>query len=303
MRRPCPSLAFCALALAGAHLACHAQEMEPRSYSPNPVGVHFLALAYGRSTGEVLTDPSLPISDIDARLNSGLVGYGRTFALFSRSALATVGLPYVTGDISGNVGEQLREITRSGLADARLRVSMNLIGGPALTPQDFAQRSPNTTLGISLTVVAPTGQYNPDKLINIGANRWAFKPELGISYPHGHWYFEGYLGVWMFTDNDEFFGGSRREQDPITSLQTHIVYTMRPRLWLAFDANYYRGGRTTVNDARNADMQSNSRVGLTVSVPVGKSQSLKLAWTEGLTTRIGSDFTTLGIAWQYTFIR
>lgn len=277
--------------------------MEPRSYSPNPTGVQFLALAYGRSTGNVLTDPSLPITDIDARLNSGIVGYGRTFALFGRSAIATVGLPYVRGDISGNVGEDRREITRSGLADARLRVSTNLIGGPALTPQEFARRTPQTTLGMSLTVVPPAGQYNPDKLINIGANRWAFKPELGVSYPHDRWYFEAYAGVWLFTDNDEFFGGSRREQDPITSLQTHIVYTLRPRLWLAFDANYYRGGRTTVNGARNADLQGNSRVGLTASVPVGAEQSLKLTWTHGVSTRIGSDFTTVGAAWQYTWIQ
>jgi hypothetical protein len=276
--------------------------MEPRSYSPNPTGIQFLALAYGRTTGGVVTDASLPITDIDARLNSGSVGYGRTFALFGRSALATVGLPYVKGDVSGNVGEARREITRSGLADARLRVSMNLIGGPSMTPQEFARRTPQTTLGMSLTVAPPVGQYNSQKLINLGANRWAFKPELGVSYPHDRWYFEGYLGVWLFTDNDDFFGGSRREQDPITTLQTHIVYTLQPRLWLAFDANFYRGGRTTVNGARKADLQSNSRVGLTASVPIGANQSLKLTWTDGATTRIGSDFTTLGVAWQYTWI-
>jgi hypothetical protein len=302
MRRLRTFLACCALALTGATIACRAQEMEPRSYSPNPTGIQFLALAYGRTTGGVVTDASLPITDIDARLNSGSVGYGRTFALFGRSALVTGGVPYVRGDVSGNVREARREITRSGLADARLRVSMNLIGGPALTPQEFARRRPQTTFGMSLTVVPPTGQYTADKLINLGAHRWAFKPELGVSHPHARWYFEAYAGVWLFTANDEFFGGSRRAQDPITSLQTHIVYTLRPRLWLAFDANYYRGGRTTVNGARNADLQSNSRVGLTLSVPVGAKQSLKLAWTDGATTRIGSDFKTLGVAWQYTWL-
>jgi hypothetical protein len=302
MRRLRPFHACCALALTGATIPCRAQEMEPRSYSPNPTGIQFLALAYGRRTGGVVTDASLPVTDIDAGLNSASVGYGRTFSLFGRSVLATVGVPYVGGDVSGNVGEARREITRSGLADARLRGSMNLIGGPALSPQEFARRKPQTTLGMSLTVVPPVGQYDPDKLINLGANRWSFKPELGVSYPHNRWYFEGYLGVWLFTVNDDFFGGSRREQDPITSLQTHIVYTLRPRLWLAFDANFYRGGRTTVDGARKADLQSNSRVGLTASVPVGAKQSLKLTWTDGATTRIGSDFTTLDVAWQYTWI-
>jgi hypothetical protein len=297
-----PSHAGLLFLLLAAATACPAQEMEPRSYSPNPTGVHFLALAYGRSTGSVLLDASLPLSDVDARLNAGVVGYGQTFALFGRSAIASLGLPYVWGNVSGNVGEQQREVSRSGLADVRLRLGINLIGAPALNAPEFARRTPQTTLGFSLTAVAPSGQYDPEKLINIGANRWSLKPEIGLSYPHGLWYFEGYAGVWLFTDNNEFFGGSRREQDPITTLQAHVVCTLRPRLWLAFDANYYRGGATTTNGTRREDMQSNTRVGLTISVPAGAKQSLKLTWSDGVATRLGSDFTTVGVAWQYTWL-
>src|SRR4030095_2451947 len=152
-----------------------AQELEPRAYSPNPTGVNFLVLGYGRSTGDVLFDASAPVSDVHARLNSGVGGYGRTFALFDHSATATVVVPYVWGDVAGNVGENRREVSRSGLGDARLRLSINLIGGPALTPVEFSKRTPQTTLGVSLTVVPPVGQYDPAKLINLGSNRWALK--------------------------------------------------------------------------------------------------------------------------------
>jgi hypothetical protein len=278
-----------------------AQELEPRAYSPNPVGSNFLVLDSARSTGSLLFDPSLPLSNVDAHLNRAVIAYGRTFGLADHVASALLSVPYVWGSISGNVGEGLHDIHRSGLADARLRLSVNLIGGPALTPAQFALRTPQTTVGASLTIVAPVGQYDSMKLINIGSNRWGFKPEIGISWPLSRWDLEAYAGVWLFTDNADYYGGVRREQDPIGTVQGHISYTLRPRLWLAFDTTYYTGGRTTVNAMRNADLQANSRVGLTLSVPAGTRQSVKFSWSDSATTRSGGSFRTFGIAWQYAW--
>ena len=194
--------------LAGASVPAASQELDPRAYSPNPVGVTFLLGTYARSTGHVLFDRSLPFSDAEAQLNAGAVGLGRTFGLVGRSATAAIALPYVWGHVSGNVNEEARAISRSGLADTRLRLGVNLIGGLAMTSAEFMRRDPQTTLGASLTVVAPTGQYDPAKLINIGTNRWAFKPELGLSVPWRRWFLDAYAGVWLFTKNDDFFGGN-----------------------------------------------------------------------------------------------
>lgn len=290
------------LILVGVVTTCRAQELEPRSYSPNPTGARFLALGYVHSAGDVLLDPSVPLSNVDARLNAGAAAYGRTFDAFGRSAIASIALPYAWGKVSGDTGEGRREVSRAGLADMRVRLGINLLGGPALSASEFAQRRPQTTLGVSLTAVAPSGQYDPQKLVNIGSNRWSFKPELGLSYPHGDWYFEGYAGVWLFTENDNFYGGSRRKQDPITTLQAHVVYTFRPQLWIAFDVNHYRGGATTANGVRGADQQSNTRVGFTISVPAAAHQSVKLTWADGVAARLGSDFNTVGVAWQYAWV-
>jgi hypothetical protein len=278
-----------------------AQELEPRAYSPSPTGVNFVVTAFGRSTGSVLTDPSLPVENVTARLNAGAIGYGHTFGLLGRSASAALVMPYVWGDMSGSVGGQDRAITRSGLADVKLRLAVNLIGGPALSPREFAQRTPATTLGVSLSISAPTGQYDPDKLINIGTNRWAFKPEIGLSKPLGKWFLEAYTGVTLFTDNHDFYGGQLRQQDPIWSLQAHACYTFRPRLWLAANATFYEGGESVLNGVGKNDRVSNSRAGFTMSLPVGKLQSLKLSWSRGATTRIGSSFTSWGIGWQATW--
>jgi hypothetical protein len=292
----CALALFLCVAAAG---ACNAQELEPRAYSPSPVGTNFLVLAYGRMTGEVLFDPSLPFSDVEARLNAGIFGYARTFAAGSRQTSATLALPYVRGDVEGNVGEGRREAHRSGIGDTRLRLALNLVGNPAMTPAEFAKRTPETTLGASLIIVAPIGQYESRKLINIGTNRWALKPELGLVHPLGPWTFEAYAGVWLFEDNDAYYTGkSVREQDPIASVQAHVSYTFRPRLWLALDATYFEGGQTTLDGVPRDDKQANSRVGFALSLPLGARQSLKFSASKGATTRIGGDFTTFGVAWQ-----
>ena len=50
---------------------------------------------------------------------------------------------------------------------------------PALAPAEYRNWQQKTLVGFSVKVVAPTGEYHPTKLINWGANRWAFRPELG----------------------------------------------------------------------------------------------------------------------------
>ena len=285
-----------ALALAA---AAGAQDLEPRAYAPNPTGANFVLAGYGHTTGEIVFDPAAPITNVSARINTVSLFYGRTFGLFGRSASAAVQMPYVWGNVSGDVFEQRTSVYRSGLADLRLRLTTNLVGGPALPPGEFAKRKAPTTLGASIVVVAPTGQYDPAKLVNVGTNRWAVKPEVGWSHPDGRWWLEAYAGAWIFGDNSNFFGGSHRGQDPLLSLQAHVSYTFRPRLWLAGDATFYTGGRTTVDGVPNADLQRNSRLGLTAAIPVKRSSSFKVAWARGLITRIGGNFTTLAVGYQF----
>ena len=276
-----------------------AQDMEPRAYSNAPIGTNFLAGGYAYSSGEVSLDPALPVSNVEAKIHTETAGYSRFFALGGRTASASVLVPYLDADISGDVGEESKEITRSGFGDTRIRMALNLIGGPALTPEEFTHRTPATTLGISATVVAPTGQYTSERLINIGANRWAFKPDIGISQPIGDWFIEGSAGVWFFSDNNCFYGCTERSQDPIETFQIHGGYNFIPGLWLAADYTYWEGGQTSIDGVDKDDKQSSSRYGATLSVPFSKSFSGKLAWSNGLTTRVGGDFDTFLVVIQY----
>jgi hypothetical protein len=277
-----------------------AQELEPRAYSASPIGANFLVVGAGRSSGDVIFDPTVPVTDVRADINAATVGLGRTFNLGGHLALATAALPYVWGDVAGKVAEQAQQITRSGLADTRLKVSVNLMGTPALRPAEFAKAPPRTNIGASLTVAAPAGQYYRDKLINLGTNRWAFKPEVGFSRPRGRWTLDLSGGVWLFTSNDRFYPGDfTRSQDPLFVLQTHVSYNVTRRAWAAVDATWDGGADVSVNDGPPASRQNNARLGGTLSLPLGASQSLKFAYSTGASTRTGSDFTTLAVAWQY----
>jgi hypothetical protein len=170
--------------------------------------------------------------------------------------------------------------------------------------RDFARAERNTIAGVSLSVVPPGGQYDPQRLVNLGANRWAFKPEVGLSHAIRRWTIDGYAGVWLFTTNDAFYTGSSvRTQDPVVALQGHASYTLRPRFWFAIDATWYSGGTTTVDGVAKGDLQRNSRLGATVSLPLTPRQSAKVAYSTGATTRVGADFNTIAVTWQFTWLR
>jgi len=281
-----------------------AQDLEPRAYAASPVNTTFAAAGVGRSSGGVVTDPSLPVDDVHATLGVLTAGIGHTFDLFGRTALVVAIMPFARAHATGAVSGDIREATRTGSADARVKLSVNFLGGKARRVREFAAAKRTTIVGASLTTVIPTGQHMPSKLVNLGSNRWAIKPEVGISVPVRRWTLDGYAGVTFFGSNEEFYPGlSTLEQDPVTAMQGHVSYTIRPRFWAAFNATWYSGGTTRIDGIDKANLQRNSRVGATVSLPLASRQSIKIAYSTGATTRIGGDFDTIGVAWQMIWLR
>lgn len=284
-------------------LVAAAQDLEPRAYSASPVGTNFVGIGFGQSSGDISFDPTIAITNANAALYSPVLGIGRTFPIFHKQGLFSTALPYAWGTASGDVGDQQNHIYRSGLADVRTRISINLRGSPAMTPAEFARRPHrHLIIGTSLTMTAPSGQYDNTKLINIGTNRWSFKPEIGISYPIKKIDLDLYAGAWFFTRNRSFYTGqSSRTQDPLPSLQAHASYTYRRGLWAAIDATWYTGGAVTVDNRAPTERQSNSRIGATVSYPIARGHSFKFSYSSGVTGNVGSKFRTLAGGWQYVW--
>jgi hypothetical protein len=278
-----------------------AQELEPGAYWPIPAGLNIVTLVNTFNAGDVAFDPSGPIEDASALVNTTALSFTRAFRLAGRSANAGVALPIIGGHIEGLFLGEPAEAGRFGHGDPRFRLAVNLYGAPAMTPQEFAAYRGRIIAGISLTVAPPLGQYDSSKLINLGTNRWSLKPEFGLSRVYGRWVLELMAGVWIFTDNADFLGGRTREQDAIAALQVHVTYRFARTMWLAADATYYTGGRTTIGGRQNQDLQRNSRIGATFSTALDRRQSIRASVSTGAYTTIGGDFTSVAVGYNYAW--
>jgi hypothetical protein len=261
--------------------------------------MNFLIAGYVYGTGSVATDLSLPVENADVQTHTGLLAYARALDVWGTSGKIDFVLPYSSLSGTAEFAGEPRERDISGLGDPKLRFSVNLYGAPALSLDEFANYQQDVIVGASLQVVGPLGQYDDDKLVNLGTNRWTVKPELGISKALGPWILELAAAVSLYTDNDDFLGSHTRAQDPLYSIQGHVIYGFRSGIWVALDGTYYTGGRTTIDGVENDDSQSNTRVGLTVTLPVNRHNSAKFYASTGVTARAGGDFDAVGVAWQY----
>lgn len=278
-------------------LAC-SQDLEPRAYSNLPIGLNFSLLGLAYSRGDILVDPSLPVENAESRAQSALMGYSRSLGVAGKSAQIAVTLPYTHLSAQADILGQTERASVSSLSDPSFAFTINLLGAPALSAEEFKHYVQKTIVGVSLTVTAPWGQYDGDKVVNLGGNRWVIEPEVGISRKIGPWLLEGALGLSYFTDNPDYLGGARQSQSPIASLQGHVIYTFANNVWISANVNYFSGGTTRVDGEVQSDKQNSSRWGLTLALPVDRRNSIKLYASRGLFTRRGGEYDLLGIGWQ-----
>ena len=299
MRQPIYTFAAIALAFGPDHSV--AQELAPRAYWPAPTGTKLFLAGYQLSDGDVLPDPTLPVEDVSSTLEFLALTYQQTFDWFGRTTNLQLNLPYTWGEAQGFAQGQFIDRDISNVGDARARLSVNLTGAPAMDGAAFQvlRKAPKTIVGASILVSAPTGDWEPDKVVNAGANRWAVKPAIGVIYPlQPKLLLEFEAGAWIFGDNDEFLGMTR-QQDPIMSTEFHVIKRIRPGFWLSLDVNYYWGGRTEIDGVERDDEQENSRIGATLVWPFKRGHALRVAGSAPMSTSAGADFNTITIAYAY----
>ncbi len=290
---------MCSLWTAGAA----AQELSPRAYWPAPKGTRVAVFGYMYTTGDMIMDPSIPITGAETKNNTAIVAYMQTFSLWGRTTNVLLELPYSWGRAEGLLLGEPAKRDYSGFNDLGVTMAVNLFGAPSMTPAEFQElrENPHPILGVSLKVVAPTGQYYDDRLINVGANRWAFKPELGYMLPlTPNWHLELEGGTWLFGDDDDFLPG-KREQDPVYTGEVHLVRRLKPGFWTSLDYTYYEGGRQTIGGNELDDVQRNARLGGTLVVPIQPRQAIKFGYSTGVKTDFGSDFDQFLVTYNVVF--
>ena len=299
-----------ALALCALVGVAQGQDLAPRAYVITPLHSNAITLTYSYYTGGLQFDGAVPITGATAQISVPVITYYYSLNFFGRSANILAAFPYAVGNLQGKVIGAESHLYRSGLLDSAYRFSVNLKGGPALPLNEFVKWRQKMLIGVSLKVVAPTGQYDPTKLINLGTNRWAFKPEIGYSQRWGHWVVDAYGAVWFYTTNPEFFshnqyfpGTQTQSENPAAVFEGHLSYDFKPRLWVSLDGNFWYGGKTSLNGVPNPKtVERNSRIGATAAIPISKHPSVKISYNNGAYINYGGNYQNLSLAWQYSWV-
>ncbi len=284
-----------------------AQDIDPRRWSHLPIGSNFAGVGYGYTDGTIALDPVLRIQNGQFDLNTVAVKYIHSFALLDKSARVEVAQPYAIGHWSGLLDGRPAAVNRSGLDDTSLRFAVNLFGAPPLKGQEFAdyrasKADKETIVGFGFGLQLPTGQYYSDKLINLGDNRYTFRPQMGAEHNWGKWAAEFTVQGWFYTDNTDFYNGRKLTQDPVYTGDASVIYTFRPGLWAAGSIGYAGGGTTSVNGRTNNNDQSSIGFGFSVGLPISHTVGVKLYYL-GSRTQVGTgvDSDTYAIALSVMF--
>jgi len=283
-----------------------AADIEPRRWTPLPVGMNVLGVGGAYTDGDIAFDPVLELEDVTVEVKTAIVSYLRAFDLAGQSARFDVRVPYQDARWEGLLDGQPASVERRGFADPRLRLSVNFIGAPALKGKAYrayrAAHPVNTVVGAALSARLPLGEYKDDKLLNLGQNRFVFRPQLGLVHTRGHWSYELTGSVFLYTDNDDFFGNNKREQDPIYALQTHLTYTAPKHWWVSVGAAHARGGESKINGERKDDERRDLLYGISAGLPVGTRSSVKVAYVGRRSNEdVGTDSDNVGVGYTVRF--
>ena len=261
---------------------CPAEELEPRRWAHLPINTNFFGSGYAYTEADIGFDPVLKIENVDMEMDTWLAKYIRSFSLFEKTARIGILQAYQEGRWSGLLDGAPRSIKRSGWTDTRVRLAINLYGAPPMQGKEYAEyraaTEVETIVGAALSVQLPTGDYMDDKLINLGSNRFTFRPQLGAVHTRGKWSVEATGIVALYSDNTDFFNGKKLEQDPLYSIHGHLIHTFRPGVWSSASAGYNYGGKSTVDGTKKDDLKQNLAWALAFGFPVSRHLGLKAAY-------------------------
>ena len=283
-----------------------AQDLEPRRWTPIPLDLQVVGVGYGYTSADILFDPVLLAED--AKMDSQVLGasYVRSIKIADKLVRFDVTLPWATAEWEGLLDGEPTKLNRTGLLDPKFRVSVNLLGTPALNAKKMRNflgtQKINTVFGAALSVTVPLGEYNKEKLINLGENRYVIRPQVGLVHTRNNWSYELTGSVFFYTDNDDFYGGNKREQKPLYAIQSHLIYRFPKGKWASLSAGYGFGGQSKVNNVNKDDKRRTLLSALSFGMPVSQTQTIKVAYLYGQTnSNTGFDSDSFVFAWSKLF--
>lgn len=279
-----------------------AQFTDPHTYDNTAVGTNQLELSYTHVHANASIDTSLIVEGAKFNIDQGIIDYSHYFGLWQRMMWIEASLP-IAG-LGGSVTGTTIRGSVAGTGDSSYVLGALLKGGPALNVGQFENYRPTSTIGVSLTVTAPTGTYNAEKILNLGSDRWSFKPEVGLSHPFGSeqkWQIEGYANAYFYTDNTSYHGREILRQKPLPGIEGHLSYSFNDRLWASLDSRYSFRGKTFVNGVDQANGQQNFLLGSEMNLSLNSRNALVFVFAKALVHQNGPAVTGFSVKYDYTW--
>ncbi|MGQ7863231.1 transporter [Pseudomonas sp. 32A] len=274
-----------------------------RDWQNTPTDMNMVFGYYNRVDTNTPIDTTLPINGLSLDADLYLFRYARSFGIDGRNSAIQFIQPYADVSASFDNAQFFSGTKRNGgMGDTQIVFAHNIFGGPALTAEEFASWKPETFLTGALWVTMPTGDYDKDRIINIGSNRWVFKPELGFGTPIGPTWLEINTYVSLFGDNKDYHGDSKLEQKPLYAIEGHYSYTINRALWVSLDATYNRGGESRIDGDWQDNKQENGLLGASLGFMLSPQFGGLIAYNDTVSERTGSpDVNTWTFRLQYVW--
>ncbi len=280
-----------------------AQADNARDWQNTPINLNMVFGYYNLVDSNTPIDTALPIKGLSVNADVYIFRYARSFDVDGRNTAVQLLQPYA--DVSASFDNaQFFTGTKhnGGIGDTTLVLAHNFFGGPALTAEQFAGWTPETFFSGAAYVTMPTGDYDKNRVINIGSNRWVFKPELAFGTPIGPTWLEFNTYASLYGDNHDYIGDNKLEQKPLYTLETHYSYTINRALWVSLDGTYNRGGETRINGDWQDNKQENALAGASLGFMLSPQFGGLVAYSDTVSERQGSpDVNTWTLRLQYVW--
>jgi hypothetical protein len=262
----------------------NALDVEPGLWAHIPVERHFVGIGYVKTEADILVDPNLKLEDVELDMDTWAAKYIYSFESFGKSSRIDITQGYQEGHWKGLLDGVYAETSRKGASDTFIRYAISLYGAPPLKAGDYVayrrKQDGETIVGAGLAVRLPTGEYDDERLINLGQNRFAIRPQVGIEHNRGPWTFEATSEVAFYSDNNDFYNGSRLEQDPLLKIGASAEYTFYPGFRATVAYAYDYGGETSVNNVKSDNRKQNEAWAMSITCPLNATTGVKFSWVQ-----------------------
>ena len=264
------------------------------------VSFQYLRLDLQASDSQQFAPGQYIYANADTEASIFIANYVRHMTLLNRPSSLSFAIVGGDVDVDVNAKAQLQFVppgiapgtafsqSSSGFADPSMQLVVNLFGTPPLKANfDLLNYEPTWTLDAAVMLGVPIGEYNDNKLVNLGLNRWFGRIAFPIKYHFGV-FTRGYMSsfeltpsIWLFAENDGFMG-QKLENDPMWQLEAHLTHDFTPSFFGSLDMLYRSGFQSEIDGIAVGEDLDIGDLGFTLNYQVTDNLAIRTGFSSNV---------------------